>query len=562
MSAPQTPTTSRNPECDALASLLALRATGMLDATESARVDRHLTTCAACQADAALDDTLASRLRHALIAPTQVAPALSMEEIMRATEERVAHAPIEDAPETRPAAERRAALAHLPAAHWRTGLSAIAAVLALVIFATYIFGHGPMGARRAAWPGPTPTLSPLLAQQTVYLPTDVGIYALRASDGALRWTYPAGIAKTPITNPQTIFGLALDHGTLYTLAAIPEQNDASLLALNAATGAVRWRASIPNLWTDSQPQLASLLQADNLLIVATHGLGLSGAQANWTVKAFGAANGKPVWSRALDEAPLSAPVAAVGSIFIGTTGHLVALSAANGAIRWTSIIVPGAYQEGTKPADTNLSVALTASGNLVYVFAKRTITSSSGATTLEANFYAINSADGNHLTRNTFENEPLETAFAPTLSGGLAFLPVLGGMCAISDPTYQQDIKWRFNSDGSTSRYGPTSHNEAMTGAAVSGGVVYTTDLYGILTRHDGVTTLENFTFAIRASDGAELWRAPTNGGDTALTPVVASGLALAPSRGIVKALRTRDGSQLWMFVTPAGSAIGPPLLG
>ncbi len=61
---------------------------------------------------------------------------------------------------------------------------------------------------------------------------------------------------------------------------------------------------------------------------------------------------------------------------------------------------------------------------------------------------------------------------------------------------------------------------------------------------------------------GAKLWRAPANGGDTASTPVVASGLVLAPSRGQVKALRAGDGSQMWTFITPAGSAAGAPLIG
>lgn len=170
--------------------------------------------------------------------------------------------------------------------------------------------------------------------------------------------------------------------------------------------------------------------------------------------------------------------------------------------------------------------------------------------------------------RSGYENELWGTAFTPVLVGDTAFAPVFGGMCAISSPSYQQNIKWRFISDGvttldgATSRYGPTSRNEAMTGATYSDGVVYTTDLFGVPTRHNGVTTLEYFTFAIRASDGAELWRAPTNGGDTALSLVVASGLVLAPSGDQVKALRAGGGHQMWMYITPAGSTIGPPLLG
>jgi outer membrane protein assembly factor BamB len=553
---------NRNPECDAIAPLLALRETDLLDAEEAARVERHLATCLACQRDAALDGALAGHLRRALLPGVQAAPALgalSTEEIMRATNARETAAVIGDAPGARPTeAERRGVHARSTAARWGGGLSAIAAVLALITFAAYIFGRfAPAG---GTYPGPTSTVtparSPLLAQQTVYLPTDVGVYALRASDGVVRWTYPDGIEATPVTHAQAIYGLAFDGATLYALAAAsdnPSQDGAQLLALNASDGAVHWSQSIPGVGS------ASLLKVGDLLIVAPKGPApTDAAQSAWTVEAFSATNGKQVWSRALDEAPLSNLASTGGSIFIGTPIHVIALNASNGAIRWTSGIVPGANQQGTTPATFNASVALAAADDGVFILAKRTITKGA-ATTWEANYFQLAAADGSHLMRDSFGNEPLETAFAPTPDGDIVLAPVFGQLMAIS--TYSTwavtsaGDQWSFLPDGA--RLG-----HAMTGAAVSDGVVYITDLFGVKVSHNGVSSLETFTYAIRASNGAELWRAPTNGGLTASTPVAASGLVLAPSKGQVKALRAADGHQLWMFATPAGSAVGAPLLG
>jgi outer membrane protein assembly factor BamB len=545
----------RSPEHDAIAPLLALRDTGLLDADEAAHVERHLAFCAICQRDAALDGALAGHLRRALLPSGQAAStlsALTMEEIMRTAEEPGTTSAISDVPEAPAAAERPIIRQRSAVSRWGSGLSAIAAVLALVTFAAYIFGRfAPMGGVDLV--APTPTLSPLLAQQTVYLPTDVGVYALRASDGAVRWTYPDGIAKTPIMQSQAICGLAFDGATLYALAAAsdnPSQDGAQLLALNTSDGALHWSKNIPGLGS------ASLLKVGNLLIVAPLGPALPNiAQSAWTVEAFSATNGKQVWSRALDEAPLSNLAATGGFIFIGTTGHVIALNASNGVIRWTSGIVPGAYQQGTKPANFNSSVALAASGDWVHVLAKRQIITDSGAT-WEANYYELAAADGSHALRGGYENDPGgEMVFAPAPTSDMVFLPVFGGVSAYSVGLSPRD-EWDFTPDGSTHR------DHVMTGAAVSDGVLYATDLDGAPVSHDGVTALETFTYAIRAADGVELWRAPTNGGLGALSPVAASGLVVAPSRGQVKALRAGDGHQVWVFVTPAGSAVGAPLLG
>lgn len=553
MSAPQTPTTSRDSECAALASLLALRDTGMLDATESARVDRHLTTCAACQADAALDDALASHLRRALIAPPNTAPTLSMREIMRASDTAAPRSMRGAGSALVEAAERRIPHAYPISHRWGTGLSALLAAVVVIVFAASMFGS--LGSRLSGnRRGVTPalTVSPLLAHQTVYVPTETGIYALRASDGALRWAYLPTKIKTSLNHTPIIRGLTLDGDMLYALATTSNNfphPDSALLALDARTGAVRWRVAIPDLgW-------ASLLRVGNLLIVTpamTAGLYEMGSPFNQTLLAYSATNGQRLWSRKLTEPPLSASVTANGALYTATSTQLIALDAASGALRWTTPIVPSASQQGTMPASYNSSVALAAAGPYVFVLTKRDIWS--GRTdSWEANVYEIAAADGTHIVRNGFEQEPQSAAFPPALGGNQLFAPVFGGLSAFSTGASPK-LQWRFIPTGAP------DGGMAMTGGAYVSGVVYVTGVFTVL--DNNVEYQRNYTYAVRASDGAQLWRSQIYGDVGALTPVVASGMVFTPAGGTLLALRAADGQRLWKYPSPGGSVIYGVLIG
>ena len=83
---------------------------------------------------------------------------------------------------------------------WRVGLIVIAVIAAIAVVAGVI-SHATPNRNDVLQVVPDATLAPTLASQTVYVPTDDGVYALRASDGALRWTYPAGIDKAPGGRP-------------------------------------------------------------------------------------------------------------------------------------------------------------------------------------------------------------------------------------------------------------------------------------------------------------------------------------------------------------------------
>jgi outer membrane protein assembly factor BamB len=91
--------------------------------------------------------------------------------------------------------------------------------------------------------------------------------------------------------------------------------------------------------------------------------------------------------------------------------------------------------------------------------------------------------------------------------------------------------------------------------------MIYATDLTGVLASEHGVTGWENFTYAVRASDGAEMWRAPTNGGLLAQPPVVASGVVLVTCAAVLRALRASDGRALWTYIDPAGAMTASPVV-
>lgn len=439
----------------------------------------------------------------------------------------------------------------------RVGLIAIAVIVVIAI-ATGVLYHATAQRNDVLHVVPNAPLSPTLASQTVYLPTDDGVYALAASDGALRWTYPAGMGgmdgmdgmdKTPNVNPQSALGLALDGATLYVLATSTEtgQWQTTLTALNASDGAPRWSVSLPAMMR------GSLVHVGSLLIVAALGPAHPGASPTaWTVEAYSAASGHLVWSRALAAPPLAKLISSDSKIYIGTAKSLVALDALTGAPRWSTNIIPSAYQEGTRPADANTAVALTASGNRVYVLAKRAVAHGTG-TSWEANVYQIDATSGTHIERAGYGNEPFDSAFAPSVSGATLIAPVFGGMMA--NAVGAGGAEWRFMPDSSAAQ------SQAMTGGSIAYGMIYATDLTGVLASEHGVTAWENFTYAVRASDGAEMWRAPTNGGLLAEPPVVASGVVLVPCGTTLRALRASDGRSLWTYTAPSAARIASPVV-
>jgi outer membrane protein assembly factor BamB len=196
----------------------------------------------------------------------------------------------------------------------------------------------------------------------------------------------------------------------------------------------------------------------------------------------------------------------------------------------------------------------------VFVLASRDIISNT-TTDAETNLYEIAAADGTHLVRDGFAHER-SLALAPTLAGNQLFAPVSGALSAFSIGA-SLDLRWRFVPSAKLTpdeilpgNLLSRSVSEGIaSGAAYAGGVIYVTGSAAV--DIPGMEALRDDLFAVRGSDGAELWHAQINGGGDALTPVVAGGVVFASANGAVQAQRAADGQRLWKYPAPGGPNIG-----
>jgi outer membrane protein assembly factor BamB len=166
--------------------------------------------------------------------------------------------------------------------------------------------------------------SPAVAGGTVYIGGAQAVYALDAASGQPWWehhpadgTYFAGHAP------------AVADGTVYIAGRNYSRKDGVLLALDAATGAVRWQLRRPRGRNDT-----SLAVAGQSVYVACRGSAWAGAY----LLALDAATGAPRWRRRLSS-PItltSSPVIAGGVVYAGSSGgYLYAFDAATGTSpRW------------------------------------------------------------------------------------------------------------------------------------------------------------------------------------------------------------------------------------
>ena len=150
-------------ECASAAALLPLAAHDMLSEQEAARLQTHLTTCAHCRAELALDAQIEAALRRSYALPEASSPLLSREEIaallsaggaQTAPNANAAAQQARSAPPAIPAASERSAR------RWLGGLPALAATMVIILLAVAIFGIPglfPGLHRSAAQPQPTVT---------------------------------------------------------------------------------------------------------------------------------------------------------------------------------------------------------------------------------------------------------------------------------------------------------------------------------------------------------------------------------------------------------------------
>jgi outer membrane protein assembly factor BamB len=144
-----------------------------------------------------------------------------------------------------------------------------------------------------------PSSTTVLANSMVFFAMGQDLYALDASDGALRWSYHTGaFVGTP----------AFAHGVVYVGAG------AVLYALDARSGRLLWQNTDPSGYA-----IQSLSVANGLVYYGTDGDG----NVSGTISAVDSRTGSLLWQYVADGAVFGAPVVVNGAVYFGTHGGSV-----------------------------------------------------------------------------------------------------------------------------------------------------------------------------------------------------------------------------------------------
>lgn len=192
-----------------------------------------------------------------------------------------------------------------------------------------------------------PVISPpLVVDGVVYAGVGASLVALRASDGAQLWRRPLAVGG----HPYLPLWLASSAGTLYTYGreqnpdqpyspTTPGGNDATAFAVSASDGAVRWSHTLDGAEYDQD--VSAPVIADGIVYVRSNGLG-SQAQARgvpsfgYGLHALRASDGTPLWTY---PAAITQPVASGGAVYVGdTSGNVIALHGTDGTLIWKQLI--------------------------------------------------------------------------------------------------------------------------------------------------------------------------------------------------------------------------------
>lgn len=175
---------------------------------------------------------------------------------------------------------------------------------------------------------------PAVAYDRLYMPTfDGRFYALDPRTGATVWEFSSGRCSwaSPAVSDGLVFETFLGHTPSCKIANSTE-NDGEVIAFDAQSGRIRWRARIGS--TESSP-----------LVVGTRVI-----VGDWSgeVVALDAQTGAVVWRYRTGGAIKGSAAAADGRVYIGSyDAHLYALDAETGRLLWRASSQPRIGSSGT-----------------------------------------------------------------------------------------------------------------------------------------------------------------------------------------------------------------------
>ncbi|MGZ3601168.1 MAG: outer membrane protein assembly factor BamB family protein [Ktedonobacterales bacterium] len=260
------------------------------------------------------------------------------------------------------------------------------------------FAHGVYALRASdgaiRWHHDTtdPVISPpLVVDGIVYAGVGASLVALRASDGTQLWQHPLAIGS----QPYLALWLAFSAGSVYAYGRQPNPyvqpysangltGDAAVFAVQASDGIVRWSTQLDG--SEPYDEVDAPVIADGIVYARSDGFG-SRALARGVpsigggLHALRASDGKLLWTY---PTAYTHPVAAGGVVYAGdTSGNLIALHGTDGTVIWKQL--------AAGPARDYWQMSLTLANGILYVGVK---VPDKDALSSSATLKALNASNG------------------------------------------------------------------------------------------------------------------------------------------------------------------------
>lgn len=345
-----------------------------------------------------------------------------------------------------------------------------------------------------------------VANGVVYATAGGVLYALNASSGSLLWQSQAKVQISQVL---------VSNGVVYANTAA-EGDTSTLVALDAATGTLRWQYTLHTI----MPGLQAVV-AGTVYDLQTSG-GPGAPDAALTIHALRASDGHPLWQAPVagaDGLIDNAPATDNSSVyFVTSLGALYAFDTTSGQLRWHV-----ASQPDGNPGSPLSSSPVVVNG-LVYIGASQGIS-------------AYRASDGRRQWQDaltTFGPFPPQ----PVLADGVVYVDAGGQVYALR--ASDGGVIWQHQAPG------------VAQSLVVSAGLVISD---------------AGPVFALRASDGTLVWQRPeTPSGVGTLgagKPETVSGgiVYIGSDGGTVSAIQASSGTERWQYQIQELPVQTPPVL-
>jgi outer membrane protein assembly factor BamB len=564
--------------CARYADAIALLDEPELETPERNAARAHLAECPHCQREQQTLLEASAALRRQMGALMTQAPTFTEEQIAkraalprRAGEPSSASsrrgAPIDLGARQTPSAQssRHTAPSHAMPRTWRRALSAIGSIAATVaiiaLLVATLTGHLLGRASTRQGTKPAATAIPLSAM-TVYAPC-TNLWGRQVNELPSLAAFRASDGTVQHVNPSTPVpegaqAAVFSQGIVYRLTVPGLMSDpTAVLPSTLSATRISDGASLWSVRTDAI-FTSSLLLVDGVLYLGTWWDSTGAFDPHiHAVYAFSASDGALRWKHSLTSQLDSPPVVSNGIVYVIAGQTALALRASNGATVWQAPMPTSEQQQA-------ISAWQTVADGVLYVYVSLD-TPNGQKDDFGVEVFALRLSDGATLWHVALGTDvfPAQGPFAPVVADGVVYVR----LAPVKFTTDQYPLQlfalratdgatlWRY-----TSTYGDTGQKGVpnIYPPAVANGVVYVTEDGGNLT-------------ALSASDGHKLWRVnvdKTPSQDTypytIHSPVVAGGAVFVDVNYTLVAVSAHDGAPLWQAqcgVIPGQDGTAPQIV-